>query len=156
MIRPQPNWEAGMSRAFILGLLFASALMNSSSAQNKDDPNAGGPAYPGGSEITFQWDYSCASGKNCSFTCMGARGASHVTKLSIYLGTIPVGGSQKAPALIYEFSAQEIPRNNGFSVSAGLSTLSCQVDGMTLDYSGSPPNGRRTIDTTSGITQNEK
>jgi hypothetical protein len=136
-----------MSRALILGILFASAFMNLSWAQNKDDRNGGGPAYPDGSEITFQWNYSCESGKNCSFTCMGTRGASHVTKLNIYLGTIPIGNDEKSSAIFYDFSTREIPRGNGFSVSAELSTLSCQVDGMTLDYSGSPPNGRRTIDT---------
>ena len=63
-----------MSRALILGTLFAGLFLNSSWAQNKDEP--AGPPYPGTSEITFQWDYSCPSGQNCSFTCMGTGGAS--------------------------------------------------------------------------------
>src|SRR5215468_7548202 len=113
-----------MSRTLILGTLFAGLLMNSAWAQNKDEPPTGRPPYPGGSEITFQWNYSCPSGQNCSFTCAapsrggmsgaggmgeasgvsaasgmggasGASGASHTTKLAIYLGTIPVG-NQKA------------------------------------------------------------
>src|SRR5215470_16013425 len=170
-----------MSRTLILGTLFAGLLMNSAWAQNKDEPPTGGPPYPGGSEITFQWNYSCPSGQNCSFTCAapsrasgagaasgtgglsgaggvggasGASGASHTTKLAIYLGSIPVG-DQKAQALLYEFSTREIPRGNGFIISAGLSTTSCQVNGLTLDYSG-PPTERRTFETTSGIGQKNK
>jgi hypothetical protein len=144
-----------MSRSLILGILFAGVLMNSSWAQNKNDRDPVGPPYPGGSEITFQWDYSCTSVRSCSFTCMGTGGASHVTKLSIYLGTVPVGSNQKSSAIFYDFSTREVPRGNGFSVSTGISTLSCQVSGLSLDYSG-PPNGRRPIDTTDGIAQNNK
>ena len=142
-----------MARALILGALFAGLLMSLSWAQSKGEPQAAGPPYPGASEITFQWDYTCPSGQNCSFTCMGTGGASHVTKLAIYLGAIPVGGKQKAPAVVYEFSTREIPRANGFSVSTGINTLSCQVNGLTLDYSGPPRDGRNTIDTTGGIRQ---
>ena len=145
-----------MSRALIFGTLFAGLLMNSSWAQNKGEPQAAGPPYPGASEITFQWDYSCPSGQNCSFICPGAGGASHVTKLAIYLGTIPVGSNQNVPALVYDFSTREILRGNGFSISTGLSTLSCQVNGLTLDYSGPPRDGRGTIETTAGIKQNNK
>ena len=50
------NWEVGMSRALILGaVLFAGLLMNSSWAQNKGQPQASGPPYPGTSEMSFQW-----------------------------------------------------------------------------------------------------
>ena len=129
-----------MSRTLILGaLLFASLLMNSSLAQNKGQPQAPGPAYPGTSDMSFQWSYSCPSATNCSFICPGGGGASHVTKLTIYLGTIPVGSKQSVPALLYDFSTKEIQHGNGFSISTGLSMLSCQVNGLTLDYSG-PPN----------------
>ena len=140
-----------MSRALILGILFAGLLMNLSWAQNKGEPETAGPPYPGASQITFQWDYSCPSGKDCSFTCMGAGGASHVTKLTIYLGTIPVGSNQNVPAVLYDFSTREIPRGNGFSVSTGINTLSCQVNGLAQDYSGPPRDVRDTIDSTSGI-----
>ena len=145
-----------MLRALIFGTLFAGLLMNSSWAQNKGEPQAVGPPYPGASEIAFQWDYSCPSGQNCSFICPGGGGASHVTKLAIYLGNIPVGGNQKAPAVVYEFSTREIPRGNGFSISTGLGTLSCQVNGLTEDYSGPPRDGRDTFDTTAGIKRNDK
>ena len=145
-----------MLRALVIGTLFASLFINSSWAQNKGEPQAAGPSYPGASEITFQWDYSCASGKDCSFTCMGTGGASHVTKLTIHLGTIPVGSNQKAPAVIYDFSTREIPRGNGFSISTGINTLSCQVNGLTLDYSGPPRDGRGTMDSTGGIMQSNK
>ena len=87
---------------------------------------------------------------------MKTGGASHVTKLAIYLGTIPVGSNQKVPAVVYEFSTREIPRANGFSVSTGIDTLSCQVNGLTLDYSGPPRDGRNTIETTAGIKQNNR
>jgi hypothetical protein len=90
--------------------------------------------YPGGS--VFEWQYSCTNGKDCSFSCPGTGGASHVTKLSIHLGTFPVGDTEKAGGIFYEFSTIEIPRANGFSITTGISTLSCQVNGMNLDYSG--------------------
>jgi hypothetical protein len=51
------------------------------------------------------------------------------------LGTISFG-DQETPSVFYEFSTIEIPRGTGFAFAAGLSTLSCQVNGMTLDYSG--------------------
>ena len=143
-----------MSRVTILGTLVTGLLVSPSWAQIKTDAPAAGPPFPGASEITFQWDYSCASGRDCSFTCLGTGGASHVTKLTIYLGTIPVGSGQKTPAVIYEFSTREIPRANGFSVSSGLGALSCQVNGLTLDYSGPPRDGRRTMDTTGSVKQN--
>jgi hypothetical protein len=56
----------------------------------------------------------------------------------MYLGTIPLGRAQHAAGVFYEFSTAEIPRANGFSISAGLSALSCQINGMKLDYSGAP------------------
>jgi hypothetical protein len=99
----------------------------------------GGPPYPGGSEIAFEWQYSCGNGKGCSFNCPGSGSAANVTKLVIHLGTIPLsGGLQKAFGIFYEFSTMEIPRANGFSLTTGISTLSCQVLGMNLDYSGPP------------------
>ena len=66
-------------------------------------------------------------------------GADHVTKLNIYLGTMPLGNGQNAPVLFYNFSTRERPSSSGFSISAGLSASSCQVNGLMLDYSGRPP-----------------
>jgi hypothetical protein len=125
---PRSFVSAGLTFAVVPAFLFTA----SSWAQNE------GPPYPGGADITFQWDYSCPTGKACSFSCPGAGGASSVTKLSIYLGTIPVGSTQNAEAVFYEFSTRDIPRGNGFSINTGISTLSCQVNGMKLDYSGPP------------------
>jgi hypothetical protein len=131
------GWESLMSRALFVGtLLFVGPCLSMSWAQNKTEPPQPGPPFPNGSNITFQWDYSCPSGKDCSFICPGG-GASHATKLTIYLGTIPVGSTQD-PAVFYDFSTREISRANGFTISAGLGTLSCQVNGMSLDYSGPP------------------
>ena len=135
-----------MWRLLILGTLFAAALVNPLKAQDKIGTNATGPTYPGGSDITYQWDYSCPSGGECSFTC-GSGGASHVTKLGIYLGAMPVGTNQKNSTLFYEFTMRELRRGSGFSVNSGLSTLQCQVNGLTVDYSGPPREARRTIDT---------
>ena len=143
-----------MWRTLILGTLFAVVLINPLWAQNKKGP-ASGPTYPGATEITFQWDYSCPSGGECSFTC-GTGGASHVTKLSIYLGGTPVGTYQKSATLSYEFNTRELRQGSGFSINTGISTLQCQVNGLTIDYSGPPREGRHTIDPTGPISENEK
>jgi hypothetical protein len=90
--------------------------------------------YPGGSEMAFEWQYSCPNGRGCSFNCPGSGNAANVTKLAIHLGTIPLGGTQKAVGIFYEFSTMEIPR----AITTGISTLSCQVQGMNLNYSGPP------------------
>jgi hypothetical protein len=95
-----------------------------------------GPSRPRGLDIASEWRYSCPSGRGCSFSCAGSGGASNVTKLSIYLGALPVGSAEHAVGVFYEFSTVQIPRANGFVLTTGISTLSCQVNGMNLDYSG--------------------
>jgi hypothetical protein len=103
-------------------------------------------SYPRDFETAFEWRYSCANGKSCSFDCPGSGGASHVTKLAIRLGSVHLG-SQNAGGIFYEFSTMEILRSNGFNITTGISTVSCQVNGMNLDYSGSTdtPTGRLPI-----------
>jgi hypothetical protein len=118
----------------LLPLLVAGNLFNHASAQ--EATTTSGPRYPEGSNVTFEWNYSCPSNKPCSFNCPGSGGASHVSKLTIYLGTVPVGTLKQIPALLYNFSTTELQPGNGFVFSTGLSTLSCQITGMTLDYSG--------------------
>jgi hypothetical protein len=102
------NW----ARAFMLGtLLFATP--HSSSAQDASAPPTGkpNPLYPDEAEITFQWNYECPTNRPCTFVCHGAGGAGggvevegglrnvgggaadHVTRLDIYLGTLPLNGS---------------------------------------------------------------
>ena len=126
-----------MSRALFLGtLLFAGPFLSMSWAQNKTEAAQTVPPFPF-SKTTFQWDYSCPTPIACSFICPGGE-ASHVIKLSLYLGTVSFDGSQNAPAVFYEFVTREFPHASGFSISARLSNLSCQVNGMTLDYSGPP------------------
>jgi hypothetical protein len=144
--RVQVSGRSVMWRLLILGTLFAAVLVNPLRAQDKIGPNASGPTYPGGSDITYQWDYSCPSGGECSFTC-GGGGAAHVTKVSIYVGVMPVGTNQRNSSLFYEFNTRELRRGSGFSVNAGLSTLQCQFNGLTMDYSGPPRGARGTIDT---------
>jgi hypothetical protein len=97
---------------------------------------AAGRPLPNGLEIAFEWRYSCPNGRGCSFSCPGSGGGSNVTELIIDLGTIPVGNTEHAAGVFYEFSTMEIPRANGFGITTGISTLSCQVNGMNLDYSG--------------------
>jgi len=157
-----------MSRGLFLGtletLLFAGPSLGVSWAQNKQPPV---PPFLEGSEITLEMSYSCPSNTACSFACPsgvgsgeqgaargsgaaagpeagglgavgGFFGADHVTKLTIYLGTMPLGSGRDAPVLFYDFSTRERPNSNGFSINAGLSASSCQVNGLTLDYSGRP------------------
>jgi hypothetical protein len=119
----------------VLWLLCSSLISNTASGQAKSEPL---PPYPAGSDITFQWIYSCPGGRICSFSCPGAGGASHVTRLTIYLGRMRISSDNHPLAVFYEFSTLEVPRGNGFAISSGLSTLACQVSGMMLDYSGSP------------------
>jgi hypothetical protein len=114
----------------ILGLLgvFASACWAEEKAEGPPDLES----Y----SIVFQWNYSCPSSKGCSFTCPGTGAAAHTTKLAIYLGKLRVSDSESVFAIFYDYSTLEIPRGNGFSINTGLGTLSCQVNGMDLDYSG--------------------
>jgi hypothetical protein len=129
--------------ALILGtLLFAT--LNSPRAQDTGALPTGkpNPPYPGESEITFQWNYTCPSNRPCTFTCRGAGGgggSDHVTRLDIYLGTLPLNGDQqRAAAIFYDFSSREFPHSAGFAISTGINSLSCQINGMNLDYSGPP------------------
>jgi hypothetical protein len=119
----------------IVAAAFIAGSATSLSAQDRKSEGAE-PSYPSGLEIAFEWQYSCPSGKGCSFSCPGAGGASSVTKLSIYLGSIPLRGTDHAAGVFYEFSTLQIPRANGFALTTGISTLSCQVQGMNLDFSG--------------------
>jgi hypothetical protein len=115
-------------------LLVGGPLMQPVNAQ--DGKRSDSAPYLGASEVAFEWQYSCTDGKACSFSCPGSGGASNVTALTLQLGTIPLGGNQRAFGVFYKFSTVQIPRANGFSLTTGISTLSCQVNGMDLDYSG--------------------
>jgi hypothetical protein len=121
--------------ALVLGwiVLVGGPLVQLASAQDARHSEA---VPTGASEVAFEWQYSCPGGKACSFTCPGSGGASNVTKLTLQLGSIPLGGNQRAFGVFYKFSTAQIPRANGFSLTTGISTLSCQVNGMDLDYSG--------------------
>jgi hypothetical protein len=125
-------------QALVLGaaLLVGDPRVASLHAQDGKRLGAGRP-YPSGLKIAFEWRYSCPNGRGCSFSCPGSGGGSQVTELSIYLGTIPVRGTEDTAGIFYEFSTMQLPRANGFALATGLSTLSCQVQGMNLDYSGS-------------------
>jgi hypothetical protein len=136
----------GLLLRTITALLFASPLLSVSWAQDKAQPPTA-PPYLAGAEITSQLNYSCPSETACSFICSGGvgggagggAGADHVTKLTVYLGTMPLGNDQNAPALFYDFSTRERANSSGFSISAGLSAFSCQVNGLKLDYVGRVP-----------------
>jgi hypothetical protein len=135
---PREGW---MSRALFLGMVLfvgpflSMTCLSTSWAQDKTEPLQTRPPFPF-TKTTFQWDYSCPANIACSFVCPAE--ASHVLKLSLYLGTVPVDGSQNTVAVFYEFNTREFPYVSGFSIGAGLTTLSCRVTGMRLDYSGPP------------------
>ena len=109
------NW----SRAIILGtLLFAplNSLAQDTGALPSGKPN---PLYPDEAEITFQWNYECPIHRPCTFVCRGAGGAGgsdHVTRLDIYLGTLPLNGVQqeRAAAIFYDFSSSRVSSLRGF------------------------------------------
>jgi hypothetical protein len=133
---------ASWSRAIILGTLLFSTV-NSSLAEGTGSVKAN-PLYPDEAEITFQWNYECPVNRPCTFVCRGAGGAGgsdHVTRLDIYLGTLPLNGVQqeRAAAIFYDFSSREFPHSAGFAISTGINSLSCQVNGLILKYSGPPP-----------------
>jgi hypothetical protein len=143
---PVPSQRiANWSRAIILGtLLFATP--NSSWAQDAGVVTTGkpNPIYPNDAEITFQWNYACPENRPCTFVCRGAGGgggSDHVTRLDIYLGSLPLNGVQqeRAFAIFYDFSSREFPHSSGFAISTGINSLSCQVNGMILNHSGPPP-----------------
>src|SRR6516164_4740642 len=136
----------GLVLRTITTLLFASPFLSVSWSQDNAQPLTPAPPYLSGAEITSQFNYSCPSNTACSFICPGpvGGGADHVTKLTIYLGTMPLG-NQNAPALFYDFSTRERPNSSGFSISTGLSTLSCQVNVLKLDYVGRLPHRRPEI-----------
>jgi hypothetical protein len=144
LVLKQRRFSANWARALILGtLLFAT--LNSSWAQDAGVVTAGkpNPVYPDEAEITFQWNYVCPSDKPCIFVCRGAGGgggSDHVIRLDIYLGTLPLNGVQqeRAAAIFYDFSSREFPHSAGFAISTGINSLSCQVNGMILKYSGPP------------------
>jgi hypothetical protein len=120
---------------FLPTLLIVGNLLNQASAEELRAA-APEPGSPEESAVTFEWDYSCPNSSSCSFSCPGQGGASHVTKLTIRLGTLPVGMLKHIPALLYNYSTSEIENGNGFVISAGLGALSCQINGMTENYAG--------------------
>jgi hypothetical protein len=125
------RWQA------LIMLQFATPFLSPALAQENAQQ---WPAYPAESEITLEWNYACASSRGCAFRCPGGGGANHVTRLTIYLGRVRLGGGQNPLALFYDYSTVEIARGNGFVINTGLSTLACQVNGMTLQYAG--PQGK--------------
>src|SRR3954453_20828387 len=81
------------------------------------------PIYPKGFEDTIDWQYSCPDGKGCSFNCPGSGGANNVSKLRIFLGSVPIGKNANPAVVFYEFtSTQPLPRS-GFAVTSGIGTL---------------------------------
>jgi hypothetical protein len=148
MIIRLTNRESKMrlpSIALVIIIGSAGWIMNSAWAQDRvvvpvPVPVPPNLAYPSGSEITFEWVYSCRNITGaCTFSCLGSLAPNRVTALQIYLGTIPIGNNPANPALFYFYSTESVPRNNGFYVSSGIQgALSCHVSGMTLEYSGPP------------------
>ena len=105
LVHRQRKFSANWSRALILGTLVF-ATLNSSWAQDTGvvttaKPN---PLYPDEAQITFQWNYACPENRPCTFVCRGAGGgggSDHVTRLDIYLGTLPLNGVQQERAAAF-------------------------------------------------------
>ena len=140
LVPRQWRFSASWSRALILeALLFAT--LNSSWAQDGVvTTHKHNPLYPDEAQITFQWNYECPRDRPCTFVCRGAGGgggSDHVTRLDIYLGTLPLN-EERAAAVFYDFSSREFPTSAGFAISTGINSLSCQINGMILKYSGPP------------------
>ena len=154
----QRKFSANWHRALILGTSLL-ATLNSSSAQDASavTTDKTNPLYPDEAQITFRWSYECPTNRPCTFVCHGAGGAGggvegglrnvggggadHVTRLDIYLGRLPLNGIQQeqAAVIFYDFSSREFPHSAGFATSTGINSLSCQINGMILKYSGPPP-----------------
>ena len=81
-------------------LLVAGPLLHSVSAQ---DMKRSEESAPGASDVTFEWQYSCPSGKACSFTCPGSGGASNVTKLTLQLGASLLAATKEPSAYFISF-----------------------------------------------------
>jgi hypothetical protein len=128
-----------LSTIYFVVIAVAGGLTEAVAAEDRVIPPVPFQAYPAGSEITFEWVYSCGTTRPCSFSCAGSGSANGVTSLQIYLGTTPLGSNPKSPAIFYVYSTTTIPHNTGFRISTGLQgTLACDVVGMMLDYSGPP------------------
>src|SRR3974390_2092764 len=128
--------KSAMTCAILLmaGLLMASGFVRLSWAQESPVPPKF--SFPPGTEITFQWNYTCRDGKPCAFSCGTA---DRVKALTMFLGTIPVGNNQRNSVIFYFYSTATIPYSDGFRISGGpASTLACDTTGMTLDYAGPP------------------
>jgi len=127
-------------RRLLASMLFGGLCLGTSWGASEAEQ---GPPYPRGSDITYQWNYSCPRRMVCGFTCPGTGTAAHATRLTVYLGKMPVDANQTALILFYTYATVEIPRGSGFSLNTGLGRLACQVSGMTLDYSGPPTSARK-------------
>jgi hypothetical protein len=123
----------GRVLALFVLLLVGGPLLEASRAKTKDEAG-----FPEGTDITYQWNYSCPSKMACGFSCPGAGTANHATRLNVYLGKMAVNTDQVVFVLFYNYATRYVPRGNGFSLDSGLGTLACQVSGMKLDYFGPP------------------
>jgi len=144
LVSRQRRFSANWSRALILGTLLFATLNSSWAQEGVVTTHKPNPLYPDEAQITFQWNYECPRDRPCTFVCRGAGGgggSDHVTRLDIYLGTLPLNGVQQeqAAAIFYDFSSREFPHSAGFAISTGINSLSCQVNGLNLKYSGAPP-----------------
>jgi hypothetical protein len=127
---------------YLVVMASVARLTESASAEERFAPELPNQIYPAGSEIAFEWVYSCRNPGPCSFSCAGSGAANGVTALQIYLGTTPLGSSnQKSPAIFYAYSTRTVPFNTGFRIITGIGALACDVVGLTLDYSGLPRQG---------------
>jgi hypothetical protein len=86
-------------RALALIFAVAIALVPATPLWAQASKQTGKAIYPKGFEETLEWQYTCPDGRGCSFNCPGSGGANNVTKLSIFLGSVPIGKIENSAAV---------------------------------------------------------
>src|SRR6516165_10200499 len=94
----------GLFHRRVTSLLFGGLCLGTSWGQSSAEQ---GPPFPRGSDISYQWDYSCPRRMVCGFTCPGTGTAAHATRLTVYLGKMPVDSDQTVPILFYTYATVE-------------------------------------------------
>jgi hypothetical protein len=95
--------------------------------------------YPTTFQPTFQWNYACPNtvGSGCSITCQ-PNSLGFVLAAQVWLGTSSVA-NKSVPSIYYYYvysTGTATLSGSGFVQNSTI--LSCQVNGLTITYSGLP------------------
>jgi len=138
------------------GLLLLSVMMigwPAPSALAQDRPAIGSPAntaplpeppnksFPTTFKPSFQWNYVCpreTPSAGCSLRCLPSVSISSVLTAQVWLGTNDLG-TESIPTVYYHFIYHNGKvRLTGSGFAHSTRTLSCQVVGLRVSYSGPP------------------